>query len=103
TAVPVRDPSGRMTRFERLIVRKDDRTDIVLFWYETRTGRLVSDIDLKGNLMRTALLHQPQGTAFVPWSTAPHEGDGGRPAAERLMASIAVAWPALETALPFKI
>jgi EpsI family protein len=70
----VRDPAGQPTRMQRLVVEKHGRRDVVVYWYDTRTGRLTNDFELKLNLMRTALMHRPQDAAFVRWSSPP----GGR-------------------------
>ena len=96
------DPAGKPTRFQRLVVRKDGRTDVVVFWYETRTGRLTSDIGLKFNLMRTALLHAPQDVAFVRWSTPLDANESVEAGTARLLQVVATAWSDVEAALPFK-
>ncbi len=95
------DPAGQPTQFQRLVVRKDGRTDVVVFWYETRTGRLTSDIGLKFNLMRTALLHAPQDVAFVRWSTPLDPEEDVEAGTARLLQVAASAWSDVETALPF--
>ena len=74
---------------------------MVLYWYDTRTGRLTSDLDLKFNLMRTALLHRPQDAAFVRWSTPLVPGENVDTATARLLGAVADTYPALEAALPF--
>ena len=100
-ALQVRDLEGRPTQFQRMVARKDGREDVVVYWYETRTGRLTGDFGLKWNLMRNALLHQPQDMAFVRWSTPRAGGESVDQATERLLGTIATAWPSLERALPF--
>lgn len=100
-ALQVRDLEGRPTQFQRMVARKGGREDVVVYWYETRTGRLTGDFGLKWNLMRTALLHQPQDMAFVRWSTPRAGGESVDEATERLLGTIAGAWPSLQTALPF--
>lgn len=99
----VRDFSGAMTNMRRLVVDKRGRQDVVIYWYETRTGRLTSDLDLKLNLMRTALLQKPQDAAFVRWSTPIAEGESVDEATKRLLSALARAHPQLEAALPFEI
>jgi exosortase D (VPLPA-CTERM-specific) len=100
-ALQVRDLEGHPTRFQRLVARKGGREDVVVYWYETRTGRLTGDFGLKWNLMRTALLHQPQDMAFVRWSTPRAGGESVDQATERLLGTIATAWPSLQQGLPF--
>lgn len=100
-ALQVRDLQGRPTQFQRMVARKGDREDVVVYWYETRTGRLTGDFGLKWNLMRTSLLHEPQDVAFVRWSTPRAGGESVDQATERLLGTIATAWPSLQTALPF--
>jgi len=97
----VRDLDGQPTRMQRLLVRKQDRRDVVVYWYDTRTGRLTGDVALKLNLMRTALLHQPQDVAFVRWSTRQAEGESVDAATRRLLRTVAIATPPVEAALPF--
>jgi EpsI family protein len=99
--LPVRDLGGRVTRMQRLLVEKHGRTDVVLYWYDTRTGRLTSDLDLKFNLMRTALLHRPQDAAFVALVDAARPGEDVDTATARLLGAVADTYPALEAALPF--
>jgi EpsI family protein len=97
----IRDLQGVHTRMQRLLVAKDDRHDVVVYWYDTRTGRLTSDLELKLNLMRTALLHRPQDAAFVRWSTPMDPGESLDDATQRLLATVARAYPELQAALPF--
>jgi exosortase D (VPLPA-CTERM-specific) len=99
--LPVRDLQGQPTRMQRLLVQKGARRDVVVYWYDTRTGRLTSDLDLKLNLMRTALLRQPQDAAFVRWSTPIDTGESLERATARLLVAVAGAYPQLEGALPF--
>lgn len=97
----VRDLEGRPTRMQRLLVRKGDRVDVVVYWYDTRTGRMTSDFDLKLNLVRTALLHAPRDAAFVRWSTPLAPGEDPESATTRLLAVVAHAYADLEATLPF--
>ena len=97
----VRDLRGRSTRMQRLVVRKGERDDVVVYWYDTRTGRMTNDFDLKFNLVRTALLHQPRDAAFVRWSTPIAADEDVQAATARLLATVAHAYPELESALPF--
>ena len=97
----VRDLRGHLTEMRRLLVERDGREDVVVYWYDTRTGRLTSDLQLKVNLMRTALLHRPQDAAFVRWSTPVADGESVEDATTRLLSVVARAFPHLEAALPF--
>lgn len=97
----VRDLAGEPTRMQRLVVRKQDRHDVVVYWYDTRIGRLTGDVALKLALMRTALLHQPQDVAFVRWSTPQAEGEDLDATTRRLLRAVALATPSLEAGLPF--
>lgn len=99
--LPVRDLHGQSTRMQRLVVEKHGARDVVVYWYDTRTGRLTSDFDLKWNLMRTALLHRPQDAAFVRWSTTLDEGEDVGQATARPLSAVARAYPHIEGALPF--
>jgi exosortase D (VPLPA-CTERM-specific) len=99
--IQVRDLNGRVSEMRRLLVEKQGRTDIVLFWYETRTRRLTTDLELKLELMRTALLRRPRDAAFVRWSTPMGAGETVEDATTRLLAATAQALPHLEGALPF--
>ena len=97
----MRDFKERTTEMRRLLVERDGRRDVVVYWYDTRTGRLTSDLQLKMNLVRTALLHQPQDAAFVRWSTPIAEGESLEQATTRLLFGVARAYPGLEALLPF--
>lgn len=97
----VRDLAGALTPMRRLVVDKNGRRDVVVYWYETRTGRLTGDLELKLALMRTALLHRPQDAAFVRWSTALDGGESVEDATRRLLSAVARAHAHLEAALPF--
>jgi exosortase D (VPLPA-CTERM-specific) len=97
----VRNRKGHVEELRRLVVRKQDRTDVVVYWYDTRTGRLSSDFQLKFNLMRTALLHLPQDAAFVRWSTAVEPQEDIEAATLRLLTVAARSLPQLDRSLPF--
>jgi hypothetical protein len=62
---------------------------------------MTNDFDLKFNLVRTALLHQPRDAAFVRWSTPIAADEDVQAATARLLATVAHAYPELESALPF--
>lgn len=97
----VRDLRGTPTRMQRLVVGKGRRSDVVVYWYDTRAGRMTGDLALKLNLMRAALVHAPQDAAFVRWSTPMQEGEDLEGATVRLLSVVARAYPDLESALPF--
>jgi len=97
----VRNLEGDIEELRRLVVRHDDRQDVVVYWYDTRTGRLSNDFKLKFNLMRTALLHLPQDAAFVRWSTPVAEDEDVDAATLRLLGVAARSLPALDQSLPF--
>jgi len=97
----VRNRHGKIEQLRRLIVRKKARTDVVIYWYDTRTGRLSNDFSLKFNLMRTALLHLPQDAAFVRWSTPIAEEEDVDAATLRLLTAAARSLPQLDESLPF--
>jgi EpsI family protein len=99
--LPVRNREGHIEELRRLVVRKQDRTDVVVYWYDTRTGRLSSDFQLKFNLMRTALLHLPQDAAFVRWSTPVAPQEDVDAATLRLLTVAAKSLPQLDRSLPF--
>jgi EpsI family protein len=97
----VRNHKGDIEELRRLVVRKKERTDVVVYWYDTRTGRLSGDFSLKFNLMRTALLHLPQDAAFVRWSTPIDETEDLDAATLRLLTAAARSLPQLDRSLPF--
>jgi EpsI family protein len=97
----VRNFEGNVEELRRLVVRHNDRQDVVVYWYDTRTGRLSNDFKLKFNLMRTALLHLPQDAAFVRWSTPVAEGEDVEGATLRLLGVAARSLPDLDSSLPF--
>jgi EpsI family protein len=99
--IQVRDLDGRVSEMRRLLVRRQERTDVVIFWYETRTRRLTGDLQLKLELLRTALLRRPRDAAFVRWSTPIAAGETVEDATTRLLGGAARAMPHLEAALPF--
>ena len=99
--MPVRDLDGSLTRMARLVVEREGQRDVVLYWYDTRTGRLTSDVGLKLNLMRTALLRRPQDAAFVRWSTNIQPTEDLDAATARLLTAVAHTLPRLQAALPF--
>jgi EpsI family protein len=97
----VRDLHGRTSEMRRLLVGRQGQTDVVIYWYEARTGRLTSDVRLKLELVRAALLHRPRDAAFVRWSTPLGPEESVEDATQRLLAAAARAFPHLEAALPF--
>jgi exosortase D (VPLPA-CTERM-specific) len=98
----VRRLDGGFDELRRLVVERDGRRDVVVYWYDTRTGRLSDDIGLKLNLMRTALLRLPQDAAFVRWSTPIAEHESLDAATRRLLVVAAHALPHLQEVLPFE-
>lgn len=93
---------GGYDELRRLVVERDGRRDVVVYWYDTRTGRLSDDVELKLNLMRTALLRLPQDAAFVRWSTPIAEHESLDAATRRLLVVAAHALPHLQEVLPFE-
>ena len=98
----VRRLDGDYDELRRLVVERDGRRDVVVYWYDTRTGRLSDDVELKLNLMRTALLRLPQDAAFVRWSTPIAEHESLDAATRRLLVVAAHALPHLQEVLPFE-
>jgi EpsI family protein len=99
--LPVLDLDGKVTHLARLVVQRAGDRDVVVYWYDTRTGRLTSDVGLKLNLMRTALLHRPPDAAFVRWSTTIQPNEDLDAATARLLTAVAHMLPRLQAALPF--
>jgi len=57
-------PSGRQAA-HRMVIAKGDRTQEVLYWFETRSGTVTGEYALKWDLVRNSLARRPTDAAFV--------------------------------------
>jgi EpsI family protein len=83
-----------------LRLRSGEREMLVLYWYESRWGRSAKELDLKKNIVRSALMRRPADAALLRFATPLLEGDEGA-ARERIVRFVRAAEPSVRRELPF--
>ncbi|MFQ5499397.1 MAG: exosortase C-terminal domain/associated protein EpsI [Candidatus Zixiibacteriota bacterium] len=93
------DGSSRI--IDRLIITDQDRQQLMFYWYETRSGCLSNEFQLKWDLVKNSLLLRPTDASFVRL-TFPVAGGNMEAATERAVAFMQTAYPSIVQALPFQ-
>jgi EpsI family protein len=83
-----------------LRLRSGEREMMVAYWYESRWGRSAKEIDLKTNIVRSALTRRPADAALLRFAT-PLVGGDEAAARERIARFVQLAEPELRRELPF--
>ncbi|MGQ0723395.1 MAG: exosortase C-terminal domain/associated protein EpsI [Candidatus Eiseniibacteriota bacterium] len=83
-----------------LRLRSGEREMLVLYWYESRWGRSARELDLKRNIVRSALMRRPADAALLRFATPLLGGDEGA-ARERIVRFVRAAEPSVRHELPF--
>jgi EpsI family protein len=83
-----------------LRLRSGEREMLVLYWYESRWGRSARELDLKKNIVRSALMRRPADAALLRFAT-PLPGGDEAAARERIVRFVQAADPAVRRELPF--
>ena len=58
-------PDGASIDMYRLTILKDERRELMFYWFETRGGSVTNEFQLKWDLMKNSILMRPTDAAFV--------------------------------------
>jgi len=84
-----------------LLLQREKERRVVLYQYRTRGGWTTSELRLKLEMARNALLGRPLDAAFLRFSTRVVPGESEDAARARLAGFVAAARPHVDAALPF--
>ena len=94
-------PGGASREVNRLLIADNASRQLMLYWFETRSGAIRNEFGLKFDLVRNSLTLSPTDAAIVRL-TVPMEGeDTIDSATQRAMKFLATFFPDVERALPF--
>ncbi len=68
-------PDGTSKEINRLIISHNNRSSVMLYWFETRSGAVRSEYGLKFDLFKNSLLMRPTDAAFVRITVQAGDGD----------------------------
>lgn len=96
--VPLSDGQGIVAN--EVIISEGDKKELMLYWFETRSGIVRSEYVLKLDLMKNSLLFNPTDAAFVR-VTMPIENGNVDQARQYAFAFIGQFYGSIQRALPF--
>jgi EpsI family protein len=92
---------GRSITVNRLTIANPRRTELMMYWYETRSGVITNEFGLKLDLMKNSILLMPTDAAICR-VTMPMSLKGDFEAATgKAVQFIRDFYPAIQSALPF--
>ncbi|HUV30609.1 MAG TPA: EpsI family protein [Acidobacteriota bacterium] len=94
-------PDGGHKTVNRLIIRDREQKQLMLYWFETRSGTIRSEFALKWNLMVNSLLLRPTDVAFVRVNLPIGSDETIDNTADRAVRYLQTFYLDLERALPF--
>lgn len=97
--VPLLD--GRTITVNRLRIASPQRMELMMYWFETRSGIIPSEMGLKLDLMKNAVALAPTDAAICRVTMPLPLGADFDAATARMVAFIQAFYPVIETALPF--
>ncbi|HSH00714.1 MAG TPA: EpsI family protein, partial [candidate division Zixibacteria bacterium] len=62
---PIRADNGFSVDANKLTIERDNHRQLMLYWFETRSGAIHNEFGLKFDLVKNALLFRPTDAAFV--------------------------------------
>jgi len=68
-------PDGTFINMYRLTILKDDMKELMFYWFETRSGSITNEFELKWDLMKNSILLRPTDAAFVRLTVPVLDGD----------------------------
>lgn len=94
------DTSAATIEMSRLVIERDNRRRLMLYWFETRSGVISGEYSLKLDLVKNALLFRPTDAAFVRLTVDTPDGDIKKADAlgKKFLQNLS---ESLESALPF--
>ena len=94
-------PGGVTKHVNLLVIAERSRQQLMLYWFETRTGAIRNEFGLKWDLVRNSLFLQPTDATIVRLTIPIGEVDGLSGALARAERFFAVFQPSISRALPF--
>ena len=92
---------GRTITVNRLRIASPQRMELMMYWFETRSGIIPSEMGLKLDLMKNAVALRPTDAAICRVTMPLPLGADFDAATARMIEFIREFYPAIETALPF--
>ncbi|MCK4301966.1 MAG: EpsI family protein [candidate division Zixibacteria bacterium] len=92
-------PGGYKT-VNRLVIKTDDRSQAMFYWYETRGGSLTNEFALKWDLAKNSLLLRSTDVAFIRL-TLPIEQGNIEVSSKRAADFLKAFYPGMTQGLPF--
>lgn len=93
-------PGDQTKNVNRVFIRTQTTSQLMFYWFETRSGSIREEFGIKLDLMKNSLLLQPTDAAFVRLTVPIEDGDTEAATAEAIEFFEAF-YADLERALPF--
>lgn len=94
-------PGGIVRETNRLVISDNTSRQLMLYWFETRSGAIRSEFGLKFDLVKNALTFAPTDAAILRLTVPMESDDTIDSATQRAIQFIATMYPDIERALPF--
>jgi|GEM_PF-488226 len=85
----------------RLLIANQNHREVMLYWFETRSGVISNEYALKLNLMKSSVFLMPTDAAICRVTTPLSEANDFQATTDRAVNFIRTFYPMLKTALPF--
>jgi EpsI family protein len=92
--------SGENIKINRLLISNGKISDVMLYWFCTRSGPITNEFGLKIDLAKNSLFRQPTDAAFIRINL-PFRQDVGYNEHQFTTEIINAFYPAIKSALPF--
>jgi len=86
----------------RLLIANQNHREVMLYWFETRSGVIANEYALKLNLMKSSVLLMPTDAAICRVTTPLSGPTDFQAATDRAASFIRAFYPTMRTALPFQ-
>jgi EpsI family protein len=94
-------PSGATREINRLVISDGKERQLMLYWFETRTGAIRNEFGLKFDLVKNSLSFNPTDAAIVRLNLPLEPSDTIDSATRRALDFLALFYQPIEKALPF--
>ena len=98
---PIRADNGFSVNATELIIARENQRQVMLYWFESRSGAIRGEFALKFDLVKNALMFRPTDAAFVRLTVLPPDSDLAEAEQNGVRFITAIA-PFLKDALPFR-
>jgi len=98
---PIELYDGFKINVRRLMITSPVRKEIMFYWYETRSGALNDEYDLKLDLMKNSIFQTPTDAAICRVTMTLRNGESFEAATEKVVGFIRDFYEPIKTALPF--